>query len=84
MSDEVHFFLGVSRPEIDGEDEVGGINVIYVQFLKGSCILDHKSDTRRWCDGPSVLVSKPTHASPDRLLNDIQAVYAAVDYRTYG
>lgn len=27
MSDEIDFFLGVCRPEIDGEDEVRGIDV---------------------------------------------------------
>lgn len=82
MSDEIDFFLGVCRPEIDGEDEVRGIDVIYVQFLVGTSILNHKSDTRRWCDRPSVLVSESTHASPDRLLNNIQAVYPAIDHCT--
>lgn len=55
MSDEVDFLLGVCRPEIDGEDKVRGINVIYVQLLVGGGVLDHKSDTRRWCDWASVL-----------------------------
>ena len=27
MSYQVHFFLGVCGPKIDGEDEVGGIDV---------------------------------------------------------
>lgn len=27
MSDQIDFFLGVCRPEIDGEDEIRGIDV---------------------------------------------------------
>ena len=27
MSDEIDFLLSVCRPEIDGEDEVGGIDI---------------------------------------------------------
>ena len=33
VSDEIDFFLGVSRPEIDGEDEVWGIDVTIIDEM---------------------------------------------------
>lgn len=37
MSDEIDFLLSVCRPEIDGEDEVSGIDITVGDYTSAQC-----------------------------------------------
>ena len=80
VSHEVDLFGRLKVPQVHSEDEVRRIERVDVHLLPCICVHDYQPDARWWCDGTSVLVTKTTHASSNRLLHHIQGPDLAVVY----
>ena len=84
VSHEVDLFGRLEVPQIHSEDEVRRIERVDVYLLPCICVHDYEPDAWWWRDGPSVLVSKTTHARSNWLLHDIQGPDLAIVYPCFG
>jgi hypothetical protein len=82
MSNQVDFLRGISRPKIDGKNEEGGVDFIYIlDFLSRHIVVNDESNARWWGNGASILVAETTHASSNWLLSNLEAVSFAIIHR---
>lgn len=80
VSHKVNFFGRLNIPEVDCEHEESCIERVDVDLPLCICVHDYQADARGWRDGPSILVSKTTHAGSNWLLHDIQGPDFAIIY----
>ena len=84
VSHKVNLFGRLNIPKVDCEHEESGIERVDVYLPLCICVHDYEPDAWWWRDGPSVLVSKTTHARSNWLLHDIQGPDLAIVYPCFG